>query len=434
MTAQNLATTGPVSADRPCRCGQAAPGGRHDCECDAGCLSRPHFYCGMVLTDEQLNDLTSWVSRRAALHRYVEGWGVVRGLAVRCDPRDPRRVLIGPGYARSCCGDDIVTCATVGLTVCDCGPRDACCHRTERHDQEELDQEGRRREQPRAVDLYLRYTRTWEDPALLRAECGCGGHDSVQYATVAEGGAVDCIPVADPSTDPADLAAREWERGYRSCAAVVTDYLREISETASREDRLRWLLSWIDRAGEEDSAALCCVRRELSRHGLGEDGSATSAALIEIVSALRSRYLEATFGQCRRPPGVLLARAWLGEDDKGRCVVDCVDANPPFRRVLTAAGWPERPGHVNVADLFWQRRAIAADRARGLGLRVRWYDYRAPEEVSHLAGFLEEDSGYVRSDAECEALLYRDRCGRWADGEEEQEPDGRVLRLRNVAS
>ena len=61
------------------------------CECDTGCLSRPHFYCGMVLTDDQLNDLAQWVRRRSALHRYVEGWGVVRGLAVRCDPAVPAR-------------------------------------------------------------------------------------------------------------------------------------------------------------------------------------------------------------------------------------------------------------------------------------------------------------------------------------------------------
>jgi hypothetical protein len=336
-------------------------------------------------------------------------------------------VLIGPGYARSCCGDDIVSCATVGVTACDCLPEDA-----RRDDPAGHGGAGHHGGRPRAVDLYLRYTRSWENPALLRAECGCGAHDSVQYATIAEGGAVACVPVADPSTGPAELAAREWARGYRSRAAVVTDYLREVSETANREDRLRWLLSWIDRVGEADSAALCCVRRQLFRHGLGADEQATSAALIEIVAALRGRYLEATFGQCPHPPGVLLARVWLGEDDKGRCVVDCVDANPPFRRVLTAPGWPGRPGHVNVADLFWQRRAVAADRARELGLRVRWRHFRAPEEVSHLARFFAEDSGFVRADAECEALLYLDRCGRWAD--DEQETDGRVLWLRHAAS
>lgn len=419
MTAQHL-TTGPAPAGQPCGCTTPAgpPGCDCDCDCDAGCLTRPHFYCGMVLTDEQLNDLSAWVSRRAALHRYVEGWGVVRGLAVQCDPGDPRGVLIGPGYARSCCGEDIVTCTAISVTACGCEPAGACCHDGPA---------GPAADGPRAVDLYLRYAQTWEDPAQVRAECGCGAHDTVQYATIAEGGTLVCVPVADPSTDPATLAARAWERGYQACATVIADYLREISNRASRESRLKWLLSWIDRADEADRAALACLRRQLCRDGLGGDRSASCAALIEIVSALRACYLEATFGECHRSPGVLLARVWLGRDDKGRCVVDCVDANPPFRRVLTAPGWPPRPGYVNGASLFWQRRAVAADRARELGLRVAsTFGYAPPAEVSELAKFFEEEQVYLPADAGCEAHLYRDRCGHWGDDKD----DGRVLRLR----
>ena len=66
------------------------------------------------------------------------------------------------------------------------------------------------------------------------ASCGCGGHDGVQYERVAEGGTLGCVPVADTSTDPATLAARDWERGYAACATVVTDYLREISDSGQR--------------------------------------------------------------------------------------------------------------------------------------------------------------------------------------------------------
>src|SRR5580693_3524931 len=114
MTTRYLTTPGSAPASggtapcgcgqHPCGCGQGTPPPCCDCECDTGCLSRPHFYCGMVLTDDQLNDLAQWVRRRSALHRYVEGWGVVRGLGIRCDPAGPGCVVVGPGYARSCCG------------------------------------------------------------------------------------------------------------------------------------------------------------------------------------------------------------------------------------------------------------------------------------------------------------------------------------------
>jgi hypothetical protein len=423
MTTRYLTTPGSAPASggtapcgcgqHPCGCGQGTPPSCCDCECDTGCLSRPHFYCGMVLTDDQLNDLAQWVRRRSALHRYVEGWGVVRGLGIRCDPAGPGCVVVGPGYARSCCGDDIVLCQDTCLDVCGCQPAGPCCD-------QDAGQDGLR-----AVDLYLRYAETQQDPAKVMASCGCGGHDSVEYERVAETGTLCCVPVADTGTDPATLAARDWERGYAACAAVVRDYLLEVSDRASAEDRLKWILRWIDRAADD---ALCCLRQRLCRTGFGADGAA--GTLLEIVSALRNRYLEATYGQCRPSQGVLLARVWLGRDENGRCVVDCIDSHPPFRRVITAPGWPDLPGHINAAGLWWQRRAIACDRIRQLGLKVIWRQYRRPDSVAELAEFLDGDSAFVPCDAEYEAWLYRDRCGHW-DGDE---PDGRVVWLRPAAA
>jgi len=426
MTARYLTTSGSTAtSSQPggCGCGQQSGGcGQGNqracgggCECDTGCLTRPRFYCGMVLTDDQLNDLEHWVRRRSALHRYVEGWGVVRGLAVRCDQENPGGVLIGPGYARSCCGDDIVLCADASLDVCACEPKAPCCE-----DKPAVADAGAQR----AVDLYLQYTETPQDPAKVMASCGCSGHDSVQYERVAEGGTVVCVPVADPRTDPATLAAEEWGRGYMACSAVVDDYLREVSDEATADERLKWLLGWIDRA---DDDALCCIRRGLCRDGLGEAGA--SGALLEIVYALRQRYLETTYGECQCPKGVLLARIWL-RDDKGRCTVDCIDASPPYRRVIAAPGWPQVPGFVNVAGLIWQRRAVGCDQARQLGVRVRWSPYGAPEQPKDLAGLFENDAPYVPCDAECEAWLYRDRCGHWTASEQ---PDGRVLRVQAVS-
>jgi hypothetical protein len=371
----------------------------------------------MVLTDDQLNELTRWVRRRSALHRYVEGWGVVHGLAVRCDPASPGCVVVGPGYARSCCGDDIVVCQDMCLDVCPCQPASPCCD-----DSSSGQASGKDTGRPirRAVDVYLRYTETPLDPAKVMASCGCGGHDSVQYERVAEEGTLSCMPVADTSTDPATLAAREWDLGYAACSSVVTDYLQEIGDKGSTEERLKWILGWIDRAGED---ALCCVRGRLCREGFGS--AEVTDVLLEIVWALRNGYLESTYGQCRPTDGVLLARVWLRVDDTGRCAVDCIDSFPPFRRVISASGWPYMPGSINVAGLMWQRRAIACERVRQLGLDVIWRQYPTPKTVEELAKLLQGDSAFVRCDADYEAFLYRDPCSRWeGDG-----PDGRVVRL-----
>jgi len=368
----------------------------------------------MVLTDDQLNDLALWVRRRFALHRYVEGWGVVRGFGVRCDPASGGGVVVGPGYARSCCGDDIVVCEDMRLDVCSCQPASPCC------DDSNGEGEGEKEPGRRAVDLYLQYAETPQDPAKIVATCGCGGHDSVEYERVAEGGMLACVPVADPSADPATLAAVEWDRGYAACSTVVADYLREVSEKASTQDRVKWILGWIDRSGDE---TLCCIRRRLCHDDFGRAGVA--GTLLEIVWALRNRYLETTYGQCPKARGVLLARIWLGTDEKGRCVVECIDAFPPYRQVIATPGWPHRPGYINVAGLMWQRRAIACERVRRLGLPVIWRQYPGPGTVDELAELFDGDSAYVRCDADYEVLLYRDVCGHWeGDG-----PDGRVVRL-----
>ena len=419
MTARYLTTPGSAPASGaagPCGCGEHPCGsGQHPggcgCDCDTDCLSRPHFYCGMVLTDDQLNDLSRWVRRRSALHRYVEGWGVVRGLGVRCDPASPGCVVVGPGYARSCCGDDIVVCQDICLDVCACQPASGCCEQ-----KQDAGEHG-----TRAVDLYLHYTEAPQDPAKVMASCGCGGHDGVEYERIAETGTLTCVPVADSSADPATLAAREWEQGYASCATVARDYLREVSNEASTEDRLKWILRWIDRAGDD---TLCCIRHRLCRDGFRDEGA--GGTLFEIVWALRNRYLETTYGECRPPKGVQLARVRLDLDENGRCTVNCIDSHPPFRRVITAPGWPHLPGYVNVAGLLWQRRDIACERLRELGLQVTWSQYGQPESIEELAGQLEGDSAFVRCDGAYEAWLYRDPCGQWAG----DEPDGRVVRLR----
>ena len=437
MMTRYLSTSGSAATSAgagPCGCGQ--PNGccgqekppaccgrceRGRCECDTGCLSRPHFYCGMVLTDDQLNDLTQWVRRRSALHRYVEGWGVVRGLAVRCNPVNPGCVVVGPGYARSCYGDDIVVCDDICLDVCACPPPGPCC--------DDSKEPAPGQERPRAVDIYLQYTEKPEDPATVMAACGCGGHDGAQYERVAEGGTLTCVPVDDPDTDPATLAAREWDRGYRACSSVVTEYQRVFSDKNGREeDRLKWILRWIDQEGDD---ALCCIRRWLCRNGLGKLGA--SGALLEIVSARRNRYLETTYGECACPKGVLLARVWLSSDEDGRCAVECIDSHPPFRRVIRPSGWPQMPGFINVAELIWQRRTIACEQARTLGLRVsNWYSYKAPGKVTALADWYDNDSAFLNCDTDCNAWLYRDRCGHWVGDENDNDADGRVLGLRSA--
>src|SRR5262249_48722469 len=84
------------------------------------CLCRPRFFAGQLLTEEDLNRLERYVVEKDKLHnRYLNGWGVVCGLELVCDPCSTTNVTVRTGYALSPCGEDIVVCKEPSVNVCD---------------------------------------------------------------------------------------------------------------------------------------------------------------------------------------------------------------------------------------------------------------------------------------------------------------------------
>lgn len=84
------------------------------------CFERPRFFSGQLLTDRDLVAAQQYVIEKNKLHnRYLVGTGVVCGLAVRCNPSCQGTILVEPGYAIDCCGNDIVLCESVEQDVVD---------------------------------------------------------------------------------------------------------------------------------------------------------------------------------------------------------------------------------------------------------------------------------------------------------------------------
>lgn len=121
-----MSTTG--TTRRPCGCagstaspGVAGTASGTGCGCGSGCsscgpgataagsFSRPAFFDGMLLTEDDLQATIDYViGKRRLTNRNVLGSGVVCGLDVDCEPCDRGSVLVAPGYAIDCCGNDIV--------------------------------------------------------------------------------------------------------------------------------------------------------------------------------------------------------------------------------------------------------------------------------------------------------------------------------------
>jgi hypothetical protein len=100
-------------AAAPCKCGGA------ECSlCQDQGYVRPRFFAGQLLTEDDLQQLDDYVVSKNRLHmRHLFGAGVVCGLEVTCYPCGGGKVMVNPGYALDCCGNDIVVSCSKELDI-----------------------------------------------------------------------------------------------------------------------------------------------------------------------------------------------------------------------------------------------------------------------------------------------------------------------------
>jgi hypothetical protein len=155
MQMSTATTTQSAAAGCGCGCGGAATQ-------VAAAFVRPNFFAGQLLTEDDLQALTGYVTgKRRLSNRLLFGPGVVCGLEVVCDPCGGGKVTVRPGYGLDCCGDDIVVDCPESVDVnalvrdlrirslgVDCG--DDCGQGSDRNGQE--------------YGLYIRYTEQPTEP------------------------------------------------------------------------------------------------------------------------------------------------------------------------------------------------------------------------------------------------------------------------------
>lgn len=96
-----------------------------DCGCGCGGSSswpsafvRPRFFAGQLLTEDDLTLLVDYTTAKTRLHnRNVLGPGVLCGFEVGCDPCGGGHVVVRPGHALDCCGNDIVLACKESVDV-----------------------------------------------------------------------------------------------------------------------------------------------------------------------------------------------------------------------------------------------------------------------------------------------------------------------------
>jgi hypothetical protein len=370
----------PAGKTAECRCG-CAP--KSDTCCGLECLERPRFFCGQVLTEQDLNGLVVWTRSRLGLARYRDGWGVVCGLDVGWDPTRPSGVVVQPGYALACCGDDIVVCEPTRFdlkAVCQDDPRG--CERLDAPAEGDPLTIGGTTVAPgelRVVDLFITYAEEQSDPqtALGRNVCKEAAH--CEYGRTKEGHRLSWR-TATPGTTPLDEAAARWQKTQASCVG----WMDQLSGETLTRDNVRAIRARLRESGPRHYSFV--EDYVCGTNGEAPDEKALLPALLWMAQDCVASAAPGGCWSCIEHSEVRLARVWLRApaDRRGTCRVLAIDADPPFRRELARDGWPAPLGQVNLGPVLGRRVEDAERVASALGVRVEGVDRLAPMTVAEL--------------------------------------------------
>lgn len=391
-----MTTTRPAQYKAPCatgcNCGCAPP--TDEC-CRLACLERPNFFAGQLLNDTDLTALVTWSRDKQRLARHRHGWGVVCGLAVRADPKQPGRLIVGPGYAIDCCGNDIVLCADSepydlaprcgkGEEPCaeiDLGPVAKEQRRTTRRQEleptiETITLAGKTYEKVSVVDLLIHYD---EREAEQRRAYGGGCRPRIECrpGRVREWHRLSARPAGD-SAQVAEKRLHEWKEDFKACLEPLEKLL---VTGGSRGQRL---LDWLAR----HPLAQFGFVEEWVRQMSGDKEDELAHALLYVLLDCLGRFIAAKCPSCNAADGVPLARVWLQSADGGRCRVLAIDPSPPHRRPLGMDPLLAPDGKRNLAHLLWIPPDDATRALRVLGMRAMSETIEPPRSIAELREFI----------------------------------------------
>jgi hypothetical protein len=399
MTSTMTLPNKPQTAKKPCGCG--CDHTESEC-CRLDCLSKPRFFCGQLLTDQDMTALVEWTQNKNRLMRYRHGWGVVCGLDVHCDPMTPASVIVTPGYAIGCCGDDIIVCeeASVDLSSFCRTTTDRCSELAPPGSQVDATSSAINfgglsvpASEVRVVDLYLRYKEVPSDPITALGRGMCHQTVSCEYTRSRESYAL--VPeAATQLEDPVQAAAKLWSDGYEKCLEVLEHFLTHFpslqsqgttNSEAAKEVR-DWLLAWVQ---NHHLSQFCFVRDWICSAPVLDflKEEFVVRILFWLVQDCRNQFLHCECRACTAEEGVLLSRIWLRSEGKPRagCRVLRIDAYPPHRRPVHTDCWPAPLGSINLARVLWHRLPEACSILSSIGVDVS----RTPVEFE-IPGTLSE--------------------------------------------
>lgn len=193
-------------------------------------LERVHYFPRQLITAEDMVAEQQYFQQKLRRHnRFLHGWGVVCGLAVRAAPADnePWRVSISSGYALSPQGDEIYVPEVVCIDLAKCGLETSA----------DLCEPGRtttRIPRERKLFVAIRYVECPSRPVRIHpAGCGCDG-GACEHSRIRDDYQIGCLSELPETHRPveANVCAMVNGRWLPQCLPCPEDPWVVLAEVA----------------------------------------------------------------------------------------------------------------------------------------------------------------------------------------------------------
>jgi hypothetical protein len=405
MAAQPTSTnTMTTVSRRPCDPVVAPP---DDTCCQVTCLVQPRFFCGQLLTDTDLKAMIDWSRQRFGLARYREGWGVVCGLHLRADPENPSGILLEPGYALDCCGNDILVCANSPIDLTGSLPQ-AGCDDVGASQAPVSTKTGRTSQQPAAtavLDLMLRYQTQGTLPQTALGRGSCGSDSSCEYSRTLETFTVEArqVPGNLAKATPRQASIQTRQEEYQRALSWILRLMNDLQNTNNPSDQATLLASWLKTHSPQVYPSL-----EYDLDNMDQESKLPAEYLLKLLLDYRLSLLQCSCFACREDSGVQLGRVYLEK----------VGDNDPYRitRISNTADYQRRmpdgfvtscggiwPGCLETGQLLRETRQMVTLRLRQSGFQenlIQWekIEYQSQEDLKPYLEILKSDAVVICPD------------------------------------
>jgi hypothetical protein len=352
-------------------------------------LTAPHYFSGQLLSDVDLDALVDWTRARLSLGCRRDGFGVVSGLLLSVDPRSGHEadLIVGPGYAVSPTGEDLVVVSEQSLSLSEV----------------KLAADEHAPKARHAVDVFISPAQVRERPQPGFEYGDEVGEPTATYSRVGERFKLTPEPVPRRE-DPESQAAQRFEQEFDECLRPLADFRRWREENEPNAAAIReWFRDPLMATEFRFAAYELDERSDAEMH----HESTWARALFWLILHKRNSFLS---GFATRDRRVRIGRVWLWADDPRPRTIVALDIRPPYRHRLRKRSLPAPAGSINVTMAIWEREMVAhlalVEAGVSCGERTRLDG--VPESLDELEDALRTKL-FVHPEEEVSLVVCRDR-------------------------